>query len=90
MGRNPPLTCRSCILYIYSTNIGTEYFKRAAHSPFFLSSKCRLFHNAAVFGSCIFHILHTGCAKIKKQNSGAKDLNVLSFACKKYGMQFET
>jgi hypothetical protein len=22
-------------LYIYSTNIGTEYFKYAAHSPFF-------------------------------------------------------
>ena len=29
-----PLTSRCCILYIYSTNIRTEYFKRAAHSPF--------------------------------------------------------
>jgi len=45
------------------TNISTEYFKHAAHSPFF-SSKCRLFHNATFFGSCIIHILHTGCAKI--------------------------
>ena len=34
--RTAPLTSRSCILYIYSTNIGTEYFKLAAHSPFFL------------------------------------------------------
>jgi hypothetical protein len=38
-------------------------FKHAAHSPFF-SSKCLLFHNATFFGSCIIHILHTGCAKI--------------------------
>ena len=27
------------------------------------------------FGSCIIHILYTGCAKIKKNNSGAKRLN---------------
>jgi hypothetical protein len=33
--RTAPLTSRRCILYIYSTNIRTEYFKRAAHSPFF-------------------------------------------------------
>ena len=59
-----PLTSRCCILYIYSTNICTEYFKHAAHSPFFSSSKCRLFHNATFFGSCIIHILNTGCAKI--------------------------
>jgi len=26
------------------------------------------------FGSCIIHILYTGCAKIKKNNSGAKRL----------------
>jgi hypothetical protein len=30
----------------------------------FLSSKCRLFHNATLFGSCIIHILNTGCAQI--------------------------
>jgi len=30
MGRNAQLTSRCCILYIYSTNIRTEYFKRAA------------------------------------------------------------
>ena len=29
------LTSRCCILNIYSTNILTEYFKHAAHSPFF-------------------------------------------------------
>ena len=36
MGRTAPLTSKRCILYIYSTNIGTEYFKHALHSPFFL------------------------------------------------------
>ena len=71
---NAPLTSKRCILYIYSTNIGTEYFKHALHSPFFFSSKCSLFHNANLFGPCIIHILYTGCAKIKKNNSGAKGL----------------
>jgi len=41
----------------------------------FLSSKCSLFHNSNLFGSCIIHILYTGCAKIKKNNSGPKRLN---------------
>jgi hypothetical protein len=49
---------------LFSTNISTEYFKHAAHSPFF-SSKCRLFHNATFFGSSIIHILHTGVLKFK-------------------------
>ena len=41
---------------------------------FFSSTKCSLFHNSNVFGSCIIHILYTGCAKIKT-NSSAKRLN---------------
>jgi len=57
------LPSKCCILYIFSINISTEYFKHAARSPFF-SSKCRLFHNATFFGSCIIHILHIECAKI--------------------------
>jgi len=39
MGRTALLTSRCCILYIYSTNIRTEYFKHAAHSPFFFLFK---------------------------------------------------
>jgi hypothetical protein len=57
--RYPP---RCCILCIFSTNMSTEYFKHATHTLFF-SSKCRLFHNATFFASCIIHILHTGCTK---------------------------
>ena len=53
-------------IYFFLTNISTEYFKHAAHSPFF-SSKCRLFHNATFFGSCIIHILHRGVLKFKRK-----------------------
>jgi len=38
------------------------------------SSKCSLFHNSNVFGSCFIHVLYTVCAKIEKNNSGAKRL----------------
>jgi len=32
--RTAPLTSKRCILYIYSTNIGTKYFKNGIYSPF--------------------------------------------------------
>ena len=35
MGRTAPLTSKRYILYIYSTNTGTEYFKHALYSPVF-------------------------------------------------------
>jgi len=35
-GCTTPLTSKRCILYIYSTNIGTEYFKHGIYSLFFL------------------------------------------------------
>ena len=34
-GRTAPLTSKRFILYIYSTNTGTEYFKHGIYSPFF-------------------------------------------------------
>jgi len=33
-GRTAPLTSKRCILYIYSTNIGIEYFKHDIYSSF--------------------------------------------------------
>jgi len=36
MCRTAQLTSTRCILYIYSTNIGTENFKHALYSPFLL------------------------------------------------------
>ena len=35
MSRTAPLTSKRFILYIFSTNVGTEYFKHALYSPFF-------------------------------------------------------
>ena len=32
-GRTAPLPSKRCILYIYSTNTGTEYFKHGIYSP---------------------------------------------------------
>ena len=34
-GRTAPLTSKRCILCIYSTNTGTEYFKLGIYSPLF-------------------------------------------------------
>ena len=34
-GSSAPLTSKRRILYIYSANIGTEYFKHGVYSPFF-------------------------------------------------------
>ena len=46
-------------IYIYILNI-----LNMLHNLRFFSSKCRLFHNATLFGSCIIRILPTECAKI--------------------------
>jgi len=35
-GRTAPLTSKSCISYIYSTNAGTEYIKHGIDGPFFI------------------------------------------------------
>ena len=71
-GRTAPLTSKRCILYIYSTNTATEYFKHGIYSPFFSSSKCILFHKSNVFGSVLF-TFYIVCAKIKKIIPAPKD-----------------
>jgi hypothetical protein len=65
-GRTASLTSKRCILYIYSTNIGTEYFKHGIYSPFFLL-KCSLFPNSNVFGSVLFTFYIQGVLKFKKK-----------------------
>jgi hypothetical protein len=72
-----PLRSKYPILYIFSTNIRTEFFKHSAHSPFF-SLQNAVYFIMLPFGSCIIRILHTECAKIWMPNSGAKRLN---FSC---------
>jgi hypothetical protein len=58
------LPSRCCILYIFATTISTEYFKHAAHSPFF-SSKCRLFHNTTILVHVLFTFYIQGELKFK-------------------------
>ena len=57
----------------------------------FFPSKSSLFHNFNVFGSCIIHILYTGCAKIKKK-SGVKRITERSLdkmqAVRKYAVEW--
>ena len=55
----PPGTSCIFIQQIYVLNI-----LNMLHNLRFFSSKYSLFHNATFFGSCIIHILNTGCAKI--------------------------
>jgi hypothetical protein len=62
-GRTAPLTYRCCI-FLFIQQIYVLNILNMLHTLRFSSSKCRLFHNAAFFGSCIIHILYTGCAKI--------------------------
>jgi hypothetical protein len=64
-GRTAPLTSKRCILYIYLTNIGTEYFQHSIYSPFFPLQNAVCFI-ILTFGSCIFHILYTGVLKLRK------------------------
>jgi hypothetical protein len=55
-GRTAPLTSKHCILYIYSTNIGSEYFKRALYSPFFFSLRNSV---CFIMLTCLVRVLFT-------------------------------
>ena len=50
--------------FIFIQQISVLNILNMLHNLHFFSSKCRLFHNATLFGFCITHILNTGCAKI--------------------------
>ena len=77
MSRTAPLTSKRCSLYIYSTNVGTEYFKHALYSPFFSLQNAVCF----IMLTCLVPVLFTFCIqnvlKLKKNNnSSAKVLNI--------------
>ena len=55
MGLTAPLTSKRCILYIYSTNIGTEYFKHALYCPFFSLQNAVCF----IMLTCLVPVLFT-------------------------------
>jgi hypothetical protein len=59
-----PLPPKHPLLYIFFQQMSVLNFLNMLHTSRFFPSKCRLFHNATCFGSCIIRVLHTGCAKI--------------------------
>ena len=74
MSRTAPLTSKHYILYIYSTNIGTEYFKHALYSPFFSLQNAVCFIMLTCLVSVLFTFYIQNVLKLKKNNSGSKGL----------------
>ena len=66
MGRTAPLTSKSCILCIYSTNIGTEYFKHVLYSPFFSLENAVCFITLTCLVSVLFTFYIQSVLKLKK------------------------
>jgi len=54
-GRTAPLTSKRCILYNYSTNIGTEYFKHGIYCLFFSLQNAVCF----IILTCLVPVLFT-------------------------------
>jgi len=65
-GRTAPLTSKCCILFIYSTNTGTEYFKHGIYSPFFPLQNAVCFIILTYFVPGFFTFYIQGVLKLKK------------------------
>jgi len=71
------LTSKRCTLYIYSTNIGTEYFEHGIYSPFFSLQNAVCFTILTYLVPVLFTFYTQDVLKLKKK-SGAKRLKVLN------------
>jgi len=78
-GRTAPLVSKRCILYIYSTNIGTGYFKHGIYSPFFSLQNVLCFTILTYLVPVLFTFYIQVVLKLKKNNSGARRLTYLSW-----------
>ena len=72
-GRKTPLTSKRCILYNYSTNIGTEYFKHGIYSPFFPLQNAVCFIILKHMVPVLFTFNIQGVLKLKKVILAPKD-----------------
>jgi len=73
-GRTAPLTSKRCILYIYSTNIDTEYFKHGIYTLFFSLQNAVCFIILTYLLPVLFTFYIQCVLKLKNNNSGAKRL----------------
>jgi hypothetical protein len=69
-------SCIIHILYIYSANIGTEYFKHGIYSPCFSLQNAVCFIIPTYLVLVLFTFYIQDVLKLKKNNSGAKILRV--------------
>ena len=65
-GRAAPLTTKRCILYIYSKNADTEYFKHGIYSPFFPLRNAVCFIILTYLVPVLFTFYLQGVLKLKK------------------------
>ena len=65
-GRTAQLTSKRYILYIYSTNIGTEYFKHGIYSPFLSLQNAVCFIIITYLVPVLFTFYIQGVLKLKK------------------------
>ena len=72
-GRTAPLTSKRFILYIYSTNIGTDYFKHGISSPLIPLQNAVCFINLTYLVPVLFTFYIQCVLKFKKIIPALKD-----------------